>query len=64
MSNSPGIAGSDPVAGRFLFGKLLNKKQVGEGLMKLYDNFVSKFRLADKILFHKFGLSLIIADRK
>jgi len=52
------------VAGWFLFGKLLNKKQIGEGKMKLYDNFVSLFRLIDKILLHKFGLSLIITARK
>jgi SAM-dependent methyltransferase len=52
------------VAGWFLFGKLLNKKQIGEGKMKLYDNFVSPFRLIDKILLRKFGLSLIITARK
>jgi SAM-dependent methyltransferase len=52
------------VAGWLLFGKLLNKKQIGEGKMKLYDNFVSLFRLIDKILLHKFGLSLIITARK
>jgi len=52
------------VAGWFLFGKLLNKKQIGEGKMKLYDNFVPLFRLIDKILFYKFGLSLIITARK
>jgi SAM-dependent methyltransferase len=52
------------IAGWFLFGKLLNKKQIGEGKMKLYDNFVSVFRLIDKILLRKFGLSLIIIARK
>ena len=52
------------VAGWFVFGKLLNNRQIKECQMKLYDNFVSVFRLIDKILFHKFGLSLIITARK
>jgi SAM-dependent methyltransferase len=52
------------IAGWFLFGKLLNNRQIKEGQMKIYDNFVSLFRLVDKILFHKFGLSLIITARK
>lgn len=52
------------VAGWFLFGKLLNNRQIKEGQMKLYDNFVSIFRLIDKLLFHKFGLSLIMIGKK
>ncbi len=52
------------VLGWFLFGKLLNNKQIKQGQMKLYNNFVSLFSMIDKILFHKLGLSLIIAARK
>jgi hypothetical protein len=32
--------------------------------MKIYDNFVSLYRLINKIAFYKFGLSSIIAARK
>ncbi|MGA1978283.1 MAG: class I SAM-dependent methyltransferase [Bacteroidales bacterium] len=52
------------VFGWFLFGKLLNNKQIKQGQMKLYNIFVSLFSMIDKILFHKLGLSLIIAARK
>lgn len=52
------------VAGWLLFGKLLNGRQIREGQMKIYDNFVSLFRLIDRLLFHKFGLSLIITGKK
>jgi SAM-dependent methyltransferase len=52
------------LGGWFLFGKLLNNRQIKEGQMKLFDNFVFLFRLIDTILFHKFGLSLILIARK
>ena len=52
------------VLGWFFFGKLLNNRQIKQGQMKLYNNFVSLFILIDKILFHKFGLSLIITASK
>jgi SAM-dependent methyltransferase len=51
-------------AGWTLFGKILKGKQVKEGQMRLYNNFVPVFRLIDKLLFHKFGLSLIIVAKK
>ena len=52
------------VAGWLLFGKLLNNRQIKEGQMKLYDNFVFLFRIIDTILFHRFGLSLIVIGKK
>jgi SAM-dependent methyltransferase len=52
------------IAGWLLFGKILNRRQIKEGQMKLYDKFVSLFRLLDKVLFHKTGLSQIIIARK
>jgi 2-polyprenyl-3-methyl-5-hydroxy-6-metoxy-1,4-benzoquinol methylase len=52
------------LAGWFLFGKLLNNRQIKEGQMKLFDNFVFLFRFIDTILFHKSGLSLILIARK
>jgi hypothetical protein len=52
------------VLGWFFFGKLLNNRQIKQGQMKLYNNFVSLFILIDKILFNKLGLSLIITASK
>jgi SAM-dependent methyltransferase len=52
------------VPGWLLFGKLLKRKQIKQGQMKLYNSLVPVFILIDKLLFRKFGLSLIIIARK
>lgn len=52
------------VFGWLLFGKLLNHKQINQSQMHLYNNLVFLFILIDKLLFRKFGLSLIIIARK
>jgi 2-polyprenyl-3-methyl-5-hydroxy-6-metoxy-1,4-benzoquinol methylase len=52
------------VFGWFLFGKLLNQEQIKQKQMRLYNSLVPLFILTDKLLFRKFGLSLIIIARK
>jgi 2-polyprenyl-3-methyl-5-hydroxy-6-metoxy-1,4-benzoquinol methylase len=52
------------VFGWLLFGKLLKHKQIKQGQMKLYNKLVFIFKLIDKLMFRRFGLSLIIIARK
>lgn len=51
------------IAGWFVFGKLFNKKQIG-GEMMVFNKLTPFFKLADRIVFNKVGLSVIIAARK
>jgi SAM-dependent methyltransferase len=52
------------VFGWLLFGKLLNRRQIKQNQMQLYNNLVVLFIFLDKLLFRKFGLSLIIIAKK
>ena len=51
------------IAGWFVFGKLFNKKKIG-GEMLVFNKLTPFFKLADRIVFDKIGLSVIIAARK
>jgi len=52
------------VLGWLLFGKILNTKQLNKGQMRIYNRLVFIFMAIDRLLFRKFGLSLIIIGRK
>jgi 2-polyprenyl-3-methyl-5-hydroxy-6-metoxy-1,4-benzoquinol methylase len=56
--NAPGVFGW------FLFGKILQSKQLKKNQMNIYNKLVSIFILIDRLLFRKFGLSLVIIGRK
>ena len=47
------------ILGWFVSGKILKKKTIPEGQMKLYNFLVPIFKLADFILFRSMGLSVI-----
>ena len=47
------------IAGWWLFGKVLKRKQVQEGQMKLYNVLVPIIKLADIVIGRTFGLSVI-----
>lgn len=47
------------IAGWFLFGKILKKKQIQEGQMKLYNILVPIIKLVDFCTLRSFGLSVI-----
>ena len=46
-------------AGSFINGSLLKKKLIPEDQMKLFDKLVPVFKLADRIVGNKMGLSVI-----
>jgi len=46
------------ILGWLLFGKILNKKQIGNE-MGLYNKLVPIFKVIDKLLFNKVGLSVV-----
>jgi 2-polyprenyl-3-methyl-5-hydroxy-6-metoxy-1,4-benzoquinol methylase len=50
--------------GWFVFGKLLGRAMIGAGEMNIYNRLVPVFRVADKILFNKVGLSVIVIGQK
>ena len=52
------------IFGWFLSGKLLNKKTIPGDQMKLYNMLVPIFKIADKIMLRKAGLSVITFGRK
>lgn len=52
------------IAGWWFSGNLLRKKIIPEGQMKLYNTLVPVFRLLDKILMNKIGLSVICFGSK
>jgi len=52
------------IFGWFISGKLLGKKKIPSGQIKLYDKLVCFFRLIDAILFNKIGLSVLVVGRK
>lgn len=52
------------IGGWLLYGKILNKKQIGENEMSAFNRIVPVAKILDKMVFHKAGLSLILAAQK
>lgn len=52
------------IAGWWFSGRVLKKKTIPEGQMKLYNTLVPVFRLADKLVLNLFGLSVICFGSK
>lgn len=52
------------IFGWFLSGKILKKKIIPEGQMNLFNFLVPGFKLVDKIVFRKIGLSVICIAKK
>lgn len=52
------------ILGWFVSGKLQKNKTIPQGQMKLYNLLVPVFKLVDKILFNKIGLSVISIGQK
>jgi len=52
------------IAGWWVTGTLLRRKVIGEGRAKLYNRLVPLFRLADRLSFHRMGLSLVAVGEK
>jgi len=47
------------IPGWYISGKLQKNKTIPKGQMSLYNKFVPVFKLVDKLLFNKVGLSVI-----
>jgi 2-polyprenyl-3-methyl-5-hydroxy-6-metoxy-1,4-benzoquinol methylase len=52
------------ILGWFVSGKLFKNKTILQGEMKLYNSFVPLFKLVDRILFRKIGLSVVCVIKK
>lgn len=52
------------ILGWWFSGSVLKKKTIPSGQMKLYDLLVPIFRLIDKILLNKIGISTIVVGKK
>ncbi len=52
------------IAGWWFSGSVLKKKTIPNGQMKLYDKLVPVFKLIDKIILNKAGISAISVGRK
>jgi len=52
------------ILGWYVSGRLLKNKLIPEGQMKLYNSLVPIFKVTDKILFNKIGLSVITVGKK
>jgi len=52
------------IMGWYISGRLLKNKLIPEGQMKLYNSLVPIFKIIDKIIFNKFGLSVITVGEK
>lgn len=52
------------IFGWFIVGKILGRKVIPESNMKAYNFFVPIFKLIDKILINKIGLSVIQVAKK
>jgi SAM-dependent methyltransferase len=50
--------------GWFLFGKIFGNKSIGSGEMDTYNKLVPVFRVSDKVIFNKAGLSAIVVGQK
>jgi 2-polyprenyl-3-methyl-5-hydroxy-6-metoxy-1,4-benzoquinol methylase len=52
------------IAGWYVSGKLQKNDSIPEGQMGLYNKLVPIFKIADKVIFNAFGLSVITVGRK
>jgi SAM-dependent methyltransferase len=52
------------IAGWFIWGKLLKKQQLEQREMHFFNMAVPLFKLADRLIFKKIGLSAIVAGKK
>ena len=52
------------MAGWFLFGTIFGGKHIKEWQMRAYDKLVGLFRLADKVVFNRIGLSVLGVGKK
>ncbi|HEY4209505.1 MAG TPA: class I SAM-dependent methyltransferase [Puia sp.] len=52
------------IGGWWLIGTLLRRKVIGGGRAKIYNRLVPLLRLADKLSFHRLGLSLVVVGEK
>lgn len=52
------------IFGWWFSGAILRKKTIPEGQMKIYDMLVPVFRLIDKIILNKAGISAIVVGKK
>jgi len=52
------------IGGWWLTGTVLRRNVIGEGRAKIYNRLVPFFRLADKLSFHRMGLSLVVVGEK
>lgn len=52
------------ILGWFVSGKIFKNKTILQGEMKLYNSFVPLFKLVDRILFRKIGLSVVCVIKK
>jgi len=52
------------IFGWWFSGSVLKKKTIPEGQMKLYDSLVPVFKLIDKIVLNKMGISAIVVGEK
>ena len=50
--------------GWYFFGRLLGKKMIGSGEMKLYNRLLFLFKIADSLVLKKAGLSVIVVGKK
>lgn len=52
------------IAGWFLSGSILKKETIPSGQMKLYNQLVPIFRMADQVLMKQIGLSVVVVGEK
>jgi 2-polyprenyl-3-methyl-5-hydroxy-6-metoxy-1,4-benzoquinol methylase len=52
------------IAGWYINGSLLKKKLIPEDQMKIFDKLVPAFKVTDKLIMNRFGLSVIHVGRK
>ncbi len=52
------------ISGWLIWGKLLNKPQLQQGTMKIFNTLVPVFRFTDQLFFKKLGLSAITTGKK
>lgn len=50
--------------GWYVFGKCLGRQMIGSGEMRLYNRLIPVFKLADRLVLRKTGLSAIVIGRK
>jgi hypothetical protein len=52
------------IFGWWFSGNILRKKTIPDGQMKLYNTLVPIFKIVDKVMFNKMGLSVISVGMK